>query len=180
MAKRPVNEGELLDEIRFGMDDAALIAKYDLSQRELEALFEKLVENGSVTVEELYRLEPIVSKTAEAQWKCSRCDTPLSNEFEVCPKCKVYVPKSWTQEQEKLKEQGHLEDPREKQSIYRWTRYDKVLTVAMVSSLPNRLNLHSGPRPILIRFIFAYPRGNFCGYQTIWFSKDPASRRPTL
>ncbi len=62
MAKRTVNEKELVDDVRFGMADHELMQKYALSQQQLKALFDKLVEKGSVRVEELYRLEPIPPK----------------------------------------------------------------------------------------------------------------------
>jgi hypothetical protein len=88
MAKRTVNEKELVDDIRFGMADHELMQKYALSQQ-LKALFDKFVEKGSVRVEELYRLEPIPSKPPAMEWECPVCHTPLINEFEVCSKCKV-------------------------------------------------------------------------------------------
>ena len=91
MPERTVNNEELLDDIHSGMDDRALIEKYKLSAQQLKSLFEELVESGSVRVDEMYRSDPITPKLPPTEWKCPRCSTPLTSEFQVCPKCKVYI-----------------------------------------------------------------------------------------
>ncbi len=105
MPERSVNKEELLDDIRFGMDDRTLMEKYKLSAQELKSQFENLVEDGSVRVEEMYRLDPITPKLPTTEWKCPRCGTLLSSEFQVCPVCKVYVPKFWTEQSGTLEEE---------------------------------------------------------------------------
>ncbi len=122
MAKRTINQKELLADIRSGMDDQALIKKCEISQEKLKALFEKLVENGLVGVGEFYKQEPIAPKPLSMGWECPVCHTLRLNEFEVCPKCKVYVPKSWTEQQEKPKEEeavadSHVQPPKTPQQI---------------------------------------------------------------
>ncbi|MGO9568092.1 MAG: transposase, partial [Desulfomonilaceae bacterium] len=104
MEKRLINVKELLADIKAGMDDAALEQKYQLTAYQLKTLFEQLVKKGSLQAAELYNREPVAEKPPTTEWECPVCHTPLSNEFEVCPKCKVYVPKFWKVQPDKRDE----------------------------------------------------------------------------
>lgn len=64
MAKRTISGKQVLEDIRAGMTDMKLIKKYDLHPPGLQRLFNKLVEAGLITPEELHerghdkKLEP--------------------------------------------------------------------------------------------------------------------------
>jgi uncharacterized protein (DUF433 family) len=53
MAKRIINAREVVAELRSGMDDAALMQKYELSAEWLRILFKKLVDGGLLGQDEL-------------------------------------------------------------------------------------------------------------------------------
>lgn len=53
-AKKVVNAKDIVDDIRAGMSDRDLMAKYELSSKGLQSAFTKLINNRIVTVEEIY------------------------------------------------------------------------------------------------------------------------------
>ena len=46
MAKKTINAKEILADIKAGMDNAALMEKYQLSEKGLQSLFKKLTDAG--------------------------------------------------------------------------------------------------------------------------------------
>lgn len=58
MAKRQIRVREPLEDLRAGMDDVALMAKYQLSAKGLQSLFSKLVIAGLTNLEELNQRVP--------------------------------------------------------------------------------------------------------------------------
>ena len=58
MAKRAINAKHAVADIRSGMDDDALIAKYHLSAEGLQSLFDKLVTGGFIDLSEIARRLP--------------------------------------------------------------------------------------------------------------------------
>jgi hypothetical protein len=70
MSKQRVSASQVLNDIRDGMDDSDLMAKYNLSSRALENLFRTL---------------------ADMVWQCPECGTPQAREFDTCPECGVNV-----------------------------------------------------------------------------------------
>jgi hypothetical protein len=46
MAKRTINAKEILADLKAGMNNAALMAKYGLSEKGLQSLFKKLMDTG--------------------------------------------------------------------------------------------------------------------------------------
>ncbi|MEW6137367.1 MAG: hypothetical protein AB1733_03970 [Thermodesulfobacteriota bacterium] len=58
MAKRQIRIREALHDVRSGMSDAELMAKYQLAARGLQSLFAKLVDAGLITLQELERRMP--------------------------------------------------------------------------------------------------------------------------
>ena len=70
MSKRRVNATQVLNDIRDGLDDSDLMAKYDLSSRALEDLFRTL---------------------ADMVWQCPACGVPQTRAFDTCPECGVNV-----------------------------------------------------------------------------------------
>jgi len=51
---RNIKAKEFIKDVRSGMDDTALMEKYDLSQQGLQKVFQKLVEADFITVLELH------------------------------------------------------------------------------------------------------------------------------
>lgn len=83
MAKRTISGKQVLEDIRAGMTDMQLIRKYDLHPPGLQKLFNKLIETGLITQEELdergddKKLEPF-RETAE---QASKAGPSLANAF---------------------------------------------------------------------------------------------------
>jgi hypothetical protein len=66
-AKIRINATEFLDDIRSGMDDEALMIKYNLIPRNLQTAFRKMIEKGLITPLELCnRLKVTKSQVREA------------------------------------------------------------------------------------------------------------------
>lgn len=64
---RQINGRQFLNDLNSGMDDEALMTKYDLSQREIQSLFRQLIEAGLITAMKLAnRLEITKSQVYEA------------------------------------------------------------------------------------------------------------------
>ncbi len=62
-----INAAQFLDDIRSGMDDDALMLKYNLIQRHLQTAFRKIIEKGLITPLELCnRLKVTRSQVREA------------------------------------------------------------------------------------------------------------------
>jgi hypothetical protein len=62
-----INATEFLDDIRSGLDDDALMIKYNLVQRNLQTAFRKIIEKGLITPLELCnRLKVTKSQVREA------------------------------------------------------------------------------------------------------------------
>ncbi|MBI5570216.1 MAG: hypothetical protein HY914_09755 [Desulfomonile tiedjei] len=53
-AGRIIKASDLVKDVRAGLDDNRLTKKYGLDEKQLELLFQKLVDSGRLTVEELY------------------------------------------------------------------------------------------------------------------------------
>lgn len=60
MVKPKIDAQQALDDIRSGLDDYALMDKYNLSAKGLQSLFSKLVSVGAITQAELDRRGPDV------------------------------------------------------------------------------------------------------------------------
>lgn len=63
-AKRKIDAKEALDLIRSGMDDYALMEKFNLSAKGLQSLFEKLLQTGAISKEELDQRNPSLTGAA--------------------------------------------------------------------------------------------------------------------
>lgn len=89
MPKRQLSAKELLQDIRAGMDDTALMEKYQLSAQGLQGVFKKLVAAGGLKQEELDGRASDQERTVNLAWKCPACGKPQHREFEECPDCGV-------------------------------------------------------------------------------------------
>jgi hypothetical protein len=54
VAKKKIKVKEFVTDVRKGMDDPTLMSKYGLSSKELEDVFQKLVEVDFITIVELW------------------------------------------------------------------------------------------------------------------------------
>ncbi len=62
--KRKIDAKEALESIRSGLDDYALMEKFNLSAKGLQSLFKKLMETGALTKEELDQRNPSLTGAA--------------------------------------------------------------------------------------------------------------------
>ena len=92
MAKPTVNAKEVLEDIRAGMDNAALGEKYKLSEAGLESLFKKLVKAGLLKQSDMDKRFPGQAPGAIA-WKCPACGATSPQVWDSCPRCGVDVAK---------------------------------------------------------------------------------------
>ena len=58
MAKRTISAKEILTDIKAGMDDAALMQRYGLPEKNLQSVFKKLVDAGVLENSELDKQMP--------------------------------------------------------------------------------------------------------------------------
>lgn len=89
MPKRTLNAKDVLDDIKAGLDNAALMGKYQLSEKGLESLFKKLKDGGVLKQEELEERTPKPEKAAETAWICPICGNPQNTHYDKCPECSV-------------------------------------------------------------------------------------------
>lgn len=83
MAKKTVNAREILKDIKAGMDNTALIRKYQLSEKGLHSVFKKLVDSGALKQEDLdSRLA-----SHDGPPPASKPKNSGAPELHVCPKC---------------------------------------------------------------------------------------------
>ncbi|MGO9568471.1 MAG: hypothetical protein ACLP5H_13105 [Desulfomonilaceae bacterium] len=95
MAKTTVNAREILADIKLGMDNTALMEKYQLSEKGLQSLFKKLTDAGVLKPKqgepEERGSEP--DKSVHVAWKCPACGKPQTRQVDECPDCGVIVAK---------------------------------------------------------------------------------------
>ncbi len=88
MAKRKITANEVLDDLRRGLDDFALMRKYQLSAQGLQSLFNKMINSGAITPTELEdRITPLEKTVELGLFFCSACGNTETNEFTTCPRC---------------------------------------------------------------------------------------------
>jgi len=94
MAKVRIDARDVLNDIREGLDDTALMTKYRLSGRGLHSLFSKLIEAGLIERADLDKRMANFEKTVELNMvKCPSCGMPQFSAFDECPQCGVIVKK---------------------------------------------------------------------------------------
>ncbi len=91
MDTHKVNAKEVLTDILSGKDDQSLMNKYQLSEYQLNLVFDKLIERGLVLSEDLADRKPVINKLPLMVWECSSCHMPQPHEFETCPQCGIIV-----------------------------------------------------------------------------------------
>jgi hypothetical protein len=89
MAKKTLSAKEVWDDIKAGMNNAALMEKYQLSEKGVQSLFKKLVDGGVLKPEELETRAPSPEKPVETTWLCPICGNPQNTHYDKCPECSV-------------------------------------------------------------------------------------------
>ncbi len=101
MAQRIISAREVVEDVKAGMTDAAIIEKYDLSDRSLKAIYKKLLNWGSLTIEDLKRRQTVAhagidepATITPLQSSKVHKDSEKSSEIEQRsnPRADLYVP----------------------------------------------------------------------------------------
>ncbi len=91
MEKRTLDAKEILDDIKAGLGSTALMEKYQLSEKGLQSLFNKLKDAGVLKPKQR-EPEKTTSAPEEAvasSWKCPICGNPQTTQYNQCPECSV-------------------------------------------------------------------------------------------
>ncbi len=92
MVKVRLDAREVLKDIREGLDDTALMRKYQLSGAGLQSLFSKLTESGLIKRADLDKRMPNFGRTVELTiLKCPSCGMGQPSAFDECPCCGIKV-----------------------------------------------------------------------------------------
>ncbi len=91
--KRRVSARELSADIRAGMDDASLMAKYHLTEKALAHLLTQLVAKGVVTRFELDNRGTVPRPSPTELETCPACGHQYVGLSEECPKCGIVASK---------------------------------------------------------------------------------------
>ncbi len=105
METKHVNVKEILQDIHSGMNDAALMQKYQLSENGLQYVFKHLVDSGRLEERELEERTAEPEQAPEYVWKCSQCGAVQPESFDQCPSChaigsRIKAPQSSEQAEE--------------------------------------------------------------------------------
>ena len=85
MSNGKIPAKELIEDIRKGLDDGALMAKYQLSLHVLQRLFKQLIDRGFIRQEDIEQRLHVLT--------CPACRWSSQEVFEACPRCGVIVAK---------------------------------------------------------------------------------------
>jgi Mor family transcriptional regulator len=85
--KKKVNAKGLLADIRAGMDDDSLMAKYKLSARGVLRVMNRLIWEGLMTPSELEARRSLAKTLYMPVFKCPVCNEVQFVKTETCPKC---------------------------------------------------------------------------------------------
>jgi hypothetical protein len=85
MLQGKISAKDLIEDIREGLDDAALMAQYKVSLHVLQGLFKQLVERGLVRQEDL--------EQRSQGFTCPACRWSSQEPFKECPRCGIIVAK---------------------------------------------------------------------------------------
>lgn len=88
-----IKAGQVVRDIKNGMHDNALMAKYNLSPGQLSALYRKLETAGMLEKPEVAPPDLNDVSTEDAPFVCPSCGMPQSRFFEECPQCGVILAK---------------------------------------------------------------------------------------
>jgi hypothetical protein len=109
MGKPTISAKDAIRDIRGGMDNAALMNKYGVSEAGLRSLMTKLVKAGLLDQSEVDARLAGGKPPLDETWKCPACGAAQPEKPDVCPQCGVIVSKL----EKKLAEQGGQPDTSE-------------------------------------------------------------------
>lgn len=89
-AKVKISAKQIIQDIRSGMDNPALMDKYELSPDRLQTIFKKLVEQGRITQSELGQR---IALERAVGWRCPNCGEEQPEAVDECPSCGIIVEK---------------------------------------------------------------------------------------
>jgi hypothetical protein len=117
MERRKITARDILNDVKAGMSDPALMAKYNLSAQGLDGVFRKLVAGKHLTQRELDDRTPFSERTVDVGiYICPACGHMPGQEFSTCPRCGFSFPehlkKGKGHEGEKRAPTGVVEAPR--------------------------------------------------------------------
>jgi ankyrin repeat protein len=87
MAKIKIKANEFVADVRGGLRDSDLRDKYDLSDRQLGKLFEKLLDQGRLKLSDLDDKTQVFEATLELASTCPHCGSLILVETDRCPNC---------------------------------------------------------------------------------------------
>lgn len=90
---RKINAGQVVLDLKRGMHDTEIMAKYDLSPGQLQSLYNKLTAAGLWKREEPTPTKPVEESKEDTRFVCPSCGMPQYKPFEECPQCGVIVSK---------------------------------------------------------------------------------------
>lgn len=96
MDSRTIRIGEFVRDVRTGSDTGSLQRKYRLTRNGLVGVFDKLIEGGFLTTNDVKACSEPRPSTA---WTCPACERPQSVAWDVCPICGVIIAKFVSQSQ---------------------------------------------------------------------------------
>lgn len=81
MANRKINPKEFIRDMKTGMDNMALLKKYQISSKTLQHLFKQLIDTGMITRNDL----------KDRIFRCTACgwSNLIIEKFEKCPQCET-------------------------------------------------------------------------------------------
>lgn len=85
--RRKLKLREILGDVKAGMDDASLMAKYDLNGKGILDLMNKLLWHGLLTPEELADRRSLAKTVYMPVFQCRSCGEIQFAKLAVCPKC---------------------------------------------------------------------------------------------
>ncbi len=93
MSPRKISAQQVVEDIEAGMQDTALMVKYDLNPKQLRGLLRRLHKAGLVHFDETGPVEPIGRASVQLTFECPSCGQTELDEFDECPSCGVVVSK---------------------------------------------------------------------------------------
>ncbi len=87
MTKKKISAKEIVDDVRAGLDDSALMKKHGLSEKGLATVFKSLVSAGALDQSELNRRTASRNEFVETVANCPSCGAGLSGRAASCPEC---------------------------------------------------------------------------------------------
>jgi ribosomal protein L40E len=87
MARRKIKIEEFVSDVRGGMSDTALGKKFNLSQNQLEKLYDNLLKAGQLSPSDLDEAAPSFEPTVELAFTCAKCGALKLIDSEKCPQC---------------------------------------------------------------------------------------------